>query len=866
MFLRSRKSKRFFSEPVENQVDELFEKSSPAISELNQKQRDAVLSEEKRLLVLAGAGSGKTKTLIQKVLYLISEKHVNPRNILAITFTKNAANEMIDRLILSADKDGEYKKIIFNKKLSKEGKNEERRKYVKKYPWLSNISVKTFHGLCNQLLRRRGGEEFDTKFKILMDKTYDTELDSRQKARETPEEIINNIILKICEDPEYLLKLKRYILDYYVDEFNLKMHKKGITLYQKPYTTLKGDRVASKLERDAADWLYRHHLEYVYEPLIAPGTFEMQPDFIVKEANLYLELVSSKSYPIEDKEREMEEAGQNYIKIFEHATHDSNRFNKIMDGIVFSRIDKSLKDISPLDFAEEFKGYEKYRRRFVLDILKMIDKIKVENRNYNSVYISAQKDPHARVRDFYELGKPIFYGYKRYCIDRSYLDFNDLLIRTVSFLKNNHNAERAYQKRFKYVLVDEFQDVNTVQVKLLKHFLTEENQLFCVGDDWQSIYGFRGSNVEYIVNFERFFENPKTIKLDLNYRSNNTIVNASNEVIKNNKFKIDKEIRSFNKSGKKIYLYCAELEIEDGVDTVVNNVKRLLNMGYEKEDILVLTRTRKSDAFERYYFELEKKRIRLTTIHQAKGLEAKIVFIIGLTRGFMGFPDVRDDDRIFQVIRPSDYDLRMEEERRLFYVALTRAKDELFLISEVGNESEFISEIPGEFLDRSNFLILNLNRNEIINCNSCKKEIQDDFDYCPYCGKYQRFSILSDKKNEEPSNLKSSNPIVDMGIRGDKADIPKLISYTKSKNYNERRIAASALGRLCKLKPEIYESVPYLIDLLNDTYPQIRQYSITTLGKIGDKRALPILETIRKNDDKEYNRESARAAMVRIRK
>ncbi len=754
MFLKSRKPKHTYSDSFEKQVDEIIKKSNSAISELNQKQREAVLSKDKRLLILAGAGSGKTKTLIQKVLYLLSEKHVDPRNILAITFTKNAANEMIDRLILAADKDGTYKRILYNKKISKKEKDEERRKYIKKYPWLSNISIKTFHGLCNQILRRRGGEEFDTKYKILTDKSYDTEVDSRQQARETPEEIINKIIIEICKDYEYLLKLKRYILDYYVDEFNLKMHKKGIILYEKPYTTLKGDRVASKSERDIADWLYRHHIEYVYEPLIAPGTFEMQPDFFIKEANLYLEHVSNKSYPTIDKEREMEEAGENYLKIFEHASRDSNRFNKMMDKIVFSRVDKGLKEISALDFAEEFRGYEKYRRYFVLDIFKMIDKIKVDNRNYNGVYISAQKDPHARVRDFYELGKPIYEGYEGYCIDHSYLDFNDLLIRTVSFLKNNPEAELAYQKRFKYVLVDEFQDVNKIQVRLLKHFLNEENQLFCVGDDWQSIYGFRGSNVEYIVSFERFFNNPKIIKLDLNYRSNDTIVNASNEVIKNNKFKIDKEIRAFNKSGKKIYLYCAELEVEDGVDTVVNNVKRLLDMGYEKEDILVLTRTRKSDAFERYYFELEKKRIRLTTIHQAKGLEAKIVFIIGLTRGFMGFPDVRDDDRIFQVIRSSDYDLRMEEERRLFYVALTRAKEELFLISEVGNESEFISEIPGKFLDRSNFLILNLKRNEKINCSSCVKEIQEEFSYCPYCGKIISNSDEEVEKNDLDENEK----------------------------------------------------------------------------------------------------------------
>lgn len=96
------------------------------LSALNEKQKEAVVSEEKRLLVLAGAGSGKTKTLLQKLIYLIEEKDVSPSNILAITFTKNATNEMLDRLIISADPKGEYEKLLFDKTVSKADKDKER--------------------------------------------------------------------------------------------------------------------------------------------------------------------------------------------------------------------------------------------------------------------------------------------------------------------------------------------------------------------------------------------------------------------------------------------------------------------------------------------------------------------------------------------------------------------------------------------------------------------------------------------------------------------------------------------------------------------------------------------------------------------
>jgi|GEM_PF-213877 len=816
--------------------DETFvdDVDSPVIAELNKKQRRAVLDENKRVLVLAGAGSGKTKTLIQKVMYLIAEKQVSPKHILAITFTRNAANEMMDRLILMADTDGVYKQIISDKKLSRKERNKKRREFIKKYAWLNSITVKTFHSLCNQILRSRGNSEFDTKFKILMDAVFDGDQTSRQIARETTEEIIHKLIIFESQknDASYLLSLKRYILNYYVDVRNLRLHEKQPDLYQKPYTTLGGDRVRSKSERDIADWLYRHRIKYVYEPIIAPETFEMQPDFFIPEANLFLEHVSNLSYSLDDKQRVMKEAGENYFKIHESVMKDTGLFNKKMDELVLSGIDKDFSSLSPLEFTEEFRGNEKYLRYFILDVMKMIDKIKVHNKEFTTIYENAMNDDHARIRDFYKLAKPLFYGYRKYCVNHSYLDFNDLIIRTVSLLKRQQKIKERYQQKFKYILVDEFQDVNTVQVELLKQLIHDENQLFCVGDDWQSIYGFRGANVEYIVNFKEFFSNPTIIKLHVNYRSNTTIVDASNEIIKHNKYKIDKEIQSYQESGKKIYLYCARKEEHDGVATVLKNCKNLLKNGYKPEDILVLTRTRKSDAFKEYYEKLQKKRIRITTIHQAKGLEAKVVFIIGLVDGYYGFPNLRDDDRIFQLIKKSDYALNLEEERRLFYVALTRAKEELFLISEIGRESDFITEIPGEFLDRKNFLILNIKKQQEQKiCSNCQKiiNLSDEILYCPYCGNKISSTI---QKDETKLNIDKKNLIPTSMIKNDS------IKQTYDLFLNNKSPAEIAKKRGFTLDT-IYSHLTYLI----------RYNFISADHLISEEKKKLILPSIKRNKD-----------------
>jgi len=724
------------------------------IADLNKKQKEAVLCKEKRILVLAGAGAGKTKTIIQKILYLIAVRNVNPSEILAITFTKNAANEMIDRLIIWSDKDGSYKRMLEDKKIPNIEKDTKRYEYIRKYPWLSNITVRTFHSTCYNMLRKAGSTEFDNKFKIISDPVYDED-DAliKNSSPETANEILHKLIIKRAENPDFLLDLKRYILDFYIEYERRKKHDLGLPGYEKPYVTLKGDKVRSKSERYIADWLYRHNIDYIYEPETLIKDFEFHPDFYVPDADVYIEHVSNISYSMKDKEEQFKIGGKTLIKTYEPMVRDISEFHQALERMLVPHLDRDLNRVNALMVEEEFKGYWDLLNRFITDqILAVIDKAKVVGeKNFDQICEEASTDQHERVRMFYLLAKPLFHDYEEYCTNKSYLDFNDLLLKAVSLLKNNAQVADFYRNKFRYILVDEFQDVNSLQVKFLKCIMTPDTQLFCVGDDWQSIYGWRGSEVEYIVDFQKHFENPRLIKLDINYRSNNTIVSASNEVIKHNKFKIDKDIRSLNMSGKKIYLYCAKHADDDGVDVVLSKIKQFYDNGYKKEDVLILYR-RSATAYP-YRQKAKSMGLKLNgkTIHSAKGLEAKVVFILGLVGGTYGFPNVWDQDRIFQYIKKSNFERQMEEERRLFYVALTRAKDELFLISEIGNESSFIKEIPGQFLDRSNFLILDIKKNgELQNCGECGKELDIAFLYCPYCG----LKIVREiKETEPPVNL-----------------------------------------------------------------------------------------------------------------
>ena len=636
--------------------------------------------------------------------------------------------------------------------MSKIDKDKERLNYQKKYKWIDGLTVRTFHSFCYSILRNYGVNEFDNKFRIISDEKRNEEDELlKYVAPETVFEVVHKLLIEQCEDTEFLLQLKRYILDYIIDKIHLKKNDNQFLQKDgKYFTTLDGTKVRSKSEQFIADWFYRHSIKYEYEPLLNVKDFSFHPDFYIPEANLYIEHISDKSFSTKDKEEQFQKGNLLLVKTFENMTKDSALFNHSLDKIIKNRLPANYHKTISLNFKEEFKGYHEDVRDFVQQIMRITDMIKVENINIDKVLGNARKDQHERVRNFYELAIPIVKKYNHYCIDKSYLDFNDMISRSASLFQNHADIANKYKNRYQYILVDEFQDVNNLQVDLIKLLLTDHTQLFCVGDDWQSIYGFRGSNVSYIVDFENHFPSSKVITLNLNYRSTQNIVGASNEVIKHNKFKVEKDIQASKKSEHKIVVYSGGSE-DENIQFCLDKVRELQNTGLTSEDILFLYRRThmynpgaysNRPSYSKTFYK-EGIKIQAKTIHAAKGLEAKVVFIIGLTEGNGGFPDIWLEDRIFQVIKKANHDLLMEEERRLFYVAITRAKDKLFLITEKGNESSFLKEIPDIFTVKTGLPIKSVVE-KIITCQKCFSQLEKLWMVCPYCG--EKVKEQTDKK------------------------------------------------------------------------------------------------------------------------
>lgn len=184
----------------------------------------------------------------------------------------------------------------------------------------------------------------------------------------------------------------------------------------------------------------------------------------------------------------------------------------------------------------------------------------------------------------------IYQAYQEACQRAGVIDFADLLLKTCQLLQSNEDIRRIYQQRFKYILVDEFQDTNTIQYTWLKLFAGQENFIMIVGDDDQSIYGWRGARIENLQRFSKDFPNAKIVRLEQNYRSTATILKAANALIEKNTGRLGKNLWTDGKTGDRITVYAAFNETDEAF-FIVNRIRELKQTEYNYKEIAILYRS-----------------------------------------------------------------------------------------------------------------------------------------------------------------------------------------------------------------------------------------------------------------------------------
>ena len=301
---------------------------------------------------------------------------------------------------------------------------------------------------------------------------------------------------------------------------------------------------------------------------------------------------------------------------------------------------------------------------------------------------------------FHSLGLRLLKKYDYMFLDDEY-HIDETQIIFLNFLKSERS--NILKEKIKYIFVDEFQDINEIQLKIIIELSKFCIQLFVVGDDLQNIYSFRGSDNNIILNIKKYFSKIVIDKMTLNYRSTPEIINLANEIQKQNSNNFKKEIIPTNEKFTKPKLFVFDT-LSQEINNIVTSIISDLKKGFKRIDIAILCRTN----MPLYFIEEQLQKcgiknkilntenylsncISLSTIHSAKGLEWKKVYLVGMNQSY--FPSPKAD---------------IEEERRLFYVAVTRAKYHLHISFNKGDKISSLLEEVNEDLFNKDFEINSL--------------------------------------------------------------------------------------------------------------------------------------------------------------
>lgn len=658
---------------------------------LDKQQMTCIVKDAHNHLVIAGAGTGKTTTVVGKIKFLLKSGKYKPEDILVLSFTNASASEMSQRI------------------------NQETG---------CNIDASTFHKL---------GLNIITKVNGIVPKI--TQLNLRKFVKE-------QLLLNMQSDA-YLNLLSSYLLYNRVvskSEFEFKTQSEYEEyLRLNPPTTINNETVKSYGEMDIANFLTQNGIQYIYEHPYKVDTRtseyeQYNPDFYLPEYDIYIEyfgINKNGEVPSYFKSVNGMTATQSYQASmkWKRETHSTNDTILIecyayekFDGVLLDNLKEKLsaKDVklTPKTTKELWEQVSADGDSILDGVIELFETVinLIKSNGYTIATVRQLNIGNSNAQNnntILSLLEPIFNSYCAYLNEHKEIDFNDMINMATQYVEQN-----KYISPYKYVIVDEYQDISKSRFSLLSS-MRESNDydLFCVGDDWQSIYRFAGSDIGYILNFEQYWGSTEISKIETTYRFTQKLIEISGNFIMQNPVQIKKSIKGKNDTvgfalgeisgytdkfaiefmAKKLedlprdssvffigrYSFDAKLLSDSGLfECRYNNVSGFVEVKYRKRTDL---------------------KMNFITAHKSKGLQADYIFIINNKKSRMGFPSKIQDAAILNLLLDNCDQYPYAEERRLFYVALTRAKKKAFLVTVSNQESEFAMELKeryGEELKR----------------------------------------------------------------------------------------------------------------------------------------------------------------------
>lgn len=653
---------------------------------LDNDQRKVIVTNELNNIVIAGAGCGKTSTMIGKIKYLIDKKGIDPTKILVISFTNAAVKNLQDRLNI----DG--------------------------------VVCTTFHKLGMNIL---------TKYNHKKPDIVDNKL----------EEIIRNYFKDIINDSDKCGKFVTYFSYYLHIPYNKKYESLGEqyddevcynletlkSLSNRSLLTCNNEIVKSYEELIIANYFYINGIKYEYEK-----TYEVDlandehrayhPDFYLPDYHIYLEHFGINERGLCPQLSEVEE--HKYLDDIKWKRHIHKKYHTSLietysyyayKGILIDKLDELMKQNNvvkhPVSYEELhhiiIKNSKHEYQSFISLISKFIYMFKGDNyhdEKFDEFILDSSKLDNNFIRTrnllFLEFTRDIYMRYETYLIDNHQMDFDDMINSSASILKDNYDYTM-----YQYIIVDEFQDTSISRYNLLKTIQDKTNAyLMVVGDDFQSIYRFSGCDLGLFIHFNDYFPHAKKLYISSTHRNSQELIDIAGQfVMRNSQNQIKKDLLSSIHDNNPISIYYYAKDIlkayQDALEYLLKlGCKSILLLGRNNSDIKPFISDEvysKINTNTKYPYRIDDN-VSYSTIHRAKGLEADGVIICNLENSSIGFPNKMVDDPILDYVVAEKDIIPYEEERRLFYVALTRTRTKCILLVPSSNPSCFVSEISNK--------------------------------------------------------------------------------------------------------------------------------------------------------------------------
>lgn len=651
---------------------------------LDKQQRRSIVSEEENCLVVSSAGSGKTSSIVGKVKYLTEIKKINPQNILLISYTNKAAAELTERMGIAGLRGYTFHKLA----LDIIGQTTGQKPSI--YENTDALFVKIYHELLNDKKFKKSVIEYFIDYQTPEKEWEKRKNERRQQLSEQKEVRLKATFPDMDGKTVYVRSEQEQKICFALSSLSVKFR------YEEPYEHPLVDEMHSQYKPDFSIYFEQGgETKRIYLEHFGVDEHGLVPIWFAKDRGITYEEANQKyNDGITWKKAAHEKFGTKLLTTSSADFHYSDIREKLKT--LLEKADVSIQEKTDAELYDMvLPPNSKHEKAFIRLVVTFVTLIKSSCKSVDEVLRQTKNAGDERstfiIKNIFQ---PVYKRYIEELANINQIDFTDAILQATDICRSSHPV------KYDYIIVDEFQDISVDRYNFLK-VLREGNppaKLYCVGDDWQSIYRFSGSDMALFNQFSDYFGQTEVNKIETTYRFGEPLVSLSSQFIQRNEAQIKKNIHPFNPQVKTELQFC-DYERRDYCNVIGQLVasipldKSVFLLGrYSFDDYYLSFMYKSVKEGNRFFYIIGDRKIEFLTVHKSKGLEADYVIILQCNKDTYGFPSLVSDDPVLNYVLTKSDQYPYGEERRLFYVAITRAKVKTYILYDRRFPSVFVDE------------------------------------------------------------------------------------------------------------------------------------------------------------------------------